>query len=102
VHSLPTDFTVALAEDLVSSALSYRDHLLVLRILARLPRHESVGVTPQAVYRQLAKTPDADAYRMLAGLLDYLGLDDALRELAEAALASDDPDLREVGGQYQP
>jgi hypothetical protein len=102
LHNLHTDYTVALAEELMPAALSARDVLLVRQIFARLPRHEAAGVVPHAVAAQLAKTPDEDAYRRLAGLLDYLGLDDALRELAEAALTSDDPDVREVGEEYRP
>ncbi len=100
LHNLPTDDTVALAGDVVPYALSARDTLLVRHIFGRLPRHEAEGVVPAAVRAQLAKTPDGDAYRSLLGLLDHLGLDAALREIAETALASDDPDVRDAGEEY--
>lgn len=98
---LPTQYTVALTDELVGAALSQRETLLVRQILGRMPRHEVVSVVPPAVWRQLAATPDADAYRRLAEVLRYLGLDDALRELCEAALESDDPEIREVGEDFQ-
>ncbi len=100
LHNLPTADTVALAGDVIPYALSARDTLLVRHIFGRLPRHEAEGVVPAAVRAQLAKTPDGDAYRSLLGLLDHLGLDAALRELAGTAAASDDPDVREVGEEY--
>jgi hypothetical protein len=99
---LPTGYTVALADVLAERALSHRDGLLVRQLFGRLPRHETVSVVPTAVSVQLVRTPDDDAYRRLAELLYYLGLDDALRELAEAALASDDPGVREVGEEFHP
>jgi hypothetical protein len=97
---LHTDFTVALADVLTRRALSTRDTYLVRHLFARLPRDEAVGVVPNAVWRQLAETDDCDAYRRMAELLDHLGLDHALQQLAEAAAASDDPETREVGKEY--
>jgi hypothetical protein len=102
VHNLHADYTVALADVLVTRALSARDTLLVRQIFGRLHCHRAAEVVPPAVRAQLARTPDHDAYRSLAGLLDHLGLDDALRELAETALASDDPDIRDVGEEFHP
>jgi hypothetical protein len=102
LHNLHPDYTVALADVLVTRALSARDTLLVRQILGRLPRSEAAEVVPPAVRAQLARTADHDAYRSLAGLLDHLGLDDALRELTETAMASADPDVREVGEEFQP
>lgn len=52
------------------------------------------------MWRQLAETDDFNAYRRMAELLDYLGLADALQQLAATAAASDDPDTREVGSEY--
>ena len=95
--ALHTDLTVALADILITYALSHRDALLVRQLFARLPRHEAVSVVPPAVWAQLGRTDDEDAYRRLAELLDYLGLEDALRELVAQALASDDPAVREIG-----
>lgn len=97
---LHTDYTVGLADVLVRRALSTGDTALVRRLFARLPRDEMVGVVPTAVWRQLAETDDFDAYRRMAELLDYLGLDDALQQLADAAADSDDPETREVGREY--
>jgi hypothetical protein len=99
---MDTDYTVALADAVVGWALSARYTLLVRRVFARLPRDEQAGVVPTAVWRQLAETDDHDAYRRMAELLDYLGLDDALEQLASTALASDDPVLREVGREFGP
>jgi hypothetical protein len=100
--NLHPDYTVALADPLATRALSHRDALLVRQVFGRLPHHEAVDVVPAAVWRQLGRTADDDAYRRLAELLDHLGLDDALRELAEAALRSDDPAIREVGEEFHP
>lgn len=100
--NLHPDYTVALADLLVVRALSHRDALLVRQLFGRLPRDEAADVVPAAVRHQLAATGDEDAYRRLAELLYHLGLDDALRELAEAALGSDDPAAREVGEEFHP
>jgi hypothetical protein len=102
VSVLPTEYTGALADVLVERALSHRDALLVRQIFGRLPRHEVVSVVPAAVWGQLAKAPDFDEYRRLAELLDYLGLDDALRRLCEVALESPDPEIRAVGTEFWP
>jgi hypothetical protein len=97
-----TDFTVALADVLAGRALSTGHTSLVRRLFARLPRDEQMGVVPTAVWRQLAETDDGDAYARMAELLRYLGLDDALEQLAVAAAASDDPDVRDVGRAVRP
>ena len=99
---LDTDYTVALADVLAFRALSHRDALLVRQIFGRLPRRQSLSVVPAAVQGQLARTDDDDAYRRLAELLSYLGLDEALRELAEAARKSEDAHVREVGEDFHP
>jgi hypothetical protein len=98
--NLPMRYNVMLADDLAWSAIS-EDTLLVRQVFGRLPRHEVISVVPPAVWRQLAVSPDAEAYRRLAELLAYLGLDEALRELCAAALASDDSGVREVGEEFQ-
>jgi hypothetical protein len=95
-------YTVELTDVLTACALSARDAMLVRQLFGRLPRHQVQSVVPAAVWRQLEQTPDEDAYRRLAELLYYLGLDDALRELSSAALASDDPEIRQVGEEFSP
>lgn len=97
---LDTSYTAELVDTLVSASLSHRDALAVREVLGRLTYREAQRIVPPAVDRQLARTPDDDAYRRLAELLDHLGLARALRLLAERALASDDPDIREVGEDF--
>ncbi|MFI7212950.1 hypothetical protein ACIBP4_00100 [Micromonospora maritima] len=99
VGSLPTEYTITLADDLAWAADS-EDTLLVRQAFGRLPRSQMEGIVPAAVWRQLADSPDAEAYRRFAELLDHLGLDHALRELCETALASVDEGIREVGEDF--
>jgi len=102
IHGMHTDVTVELVDNIMPWALSARDMLLVRQIFARLPWLDAAAAVPPAVVRLAGQRPDAATYRALAGLLVYLGLDDALRELTEMAMASDDPGVREVGEEYHP
>ena len=95
----PARYTIALADDLAWAAVS-EDTLLVRQAFGRLPRSEVEGIVPAAVWRKLGDSPDAEAYRRFAELLDHLGLDYALRELCEAALSSADEGIREVGEDF--
>jgi hypothetical protein len=85
---------------LVSTALSHREALRVRQILGRVAHNDLEAAVPPVVWEQLKTTPDYDAYRRLAELLAYLGLDEALQELRHRALGSDDPDVREVGEDF--
>ncbi len=102
LNNIHPDFTVLLADRLVALSLSHRDALLVRQILGRLSYEQAQGVVPAAVWRQLDSTDDYDAYRRLAELLAHLGLTQSLRQLCERALASQDPDVREVGEDLAP
>lgn len=97
---LDEDYTIALADRLVAASLSHRDALAVREVLGRLSWQEAARVVPPAVWAQLDETGDDDAYRRLAELLRHLGLTEALRRLCQRALASDDPDVREVGEDF--
>ena len=97
---LDTDLTLALVHEVVPVALSHRDALLVRQVLGRLAFDDAARDVPPAVWRQLDETPDDDAYRRLAELLCYLGLTEALQQLCERALDSDDPAVREVAGDF--
>ena len=97
---LETDYTVALADQLVSASLSHQHALRVRQILGRLPYEQAERVVPPAVWRQLRETGDYDAYRRLAELLSHLGLHAALSQLSAQALGSSDPDIREVGEEF--
>lgn len=97
---LDTDLTLALVDKVVPVALSHRDALLVCHVLGRLAFDDAARAVPRAVWRQLDETPGDDAYRRLAELLSYLGLTEALQQLCERALDSDDPAVREVAGDF--
>lgn len=90
-------YTITLADLLVELAISHRDGLLIRQILGRLRYVEAADVVPAAVWRTLDDIGDDDAYRMLADLLNHLGLDEARHQLRNRALASADPYVREVG-----
>lgn len=97
---LDVDYTVALIDDLVAMSISGRYAVRVRENLGRLPHADAAHVVPAAVWRQLDKTNDGEAYLMLAKLLEDLGLTDALGELLRRAQASDDPDIQEVAEDY--
>jgi hypothetical protein len=99
---LDPDYTVALADTLVDMAQSHRDALLVRQIFGRLRRDEAEALVPPAVWRLLGEDDDDEAYRRMAELLYHLGLTDALRRLCRRALASTDPNMREVGSEFAP
>jgi hypothetical protein len=99
---LETDYTAGLVDCLVATALTHGKALFARQLLGRLPYAQAAELVPPAVWRQLDATGDDDAYRRLAELLQHLGLRDALRELCERAMASPDPDTREVGEDFMP
>jgi len=90
-------YTIALADLLVELAISHRDGLLIRQILGRLRHVQAADVVPTAVWRTLNEIGDDDAYRMLADLLNHLGLHEARYQLRNRALASTDPYVRAVG-----
>lgn len=97
---LGPDYIVALADSLVDIAQSHRDALLVRQIFGRLRRDQAEAVVPPAVWRLLGDNDDDEAYRRMAELLYHLGLTDALRQLTRRALASEDPNMRDVGLEF--
>src|ERR1700722_590294 len=97
---LDSEYAAALVDELVSASLSHRNALRVRLILGWLPHDQAERTVPLAVWRQLQKTSDYDAYRRMAELLSHLGLREALSRLSARALASSDPDIREVGEDF--
>jgi hypothetical protein len=93
--------TIALMDKLVSLSLSHGDALAVRRVLGGLAHDEAARTVPLAVWKQLDITDDDDAYRRLAELLRHLGLSEALRQLCERALKSNDPAVQEVGRDFR-
>jgi hypothetical protein len=100
LNLLDVDYTEALIDELVSNSLSHRKALRVRQVLGRLSHESAEHLVPPAVWRQLHDTSDYDAYRRMAELLSHLGLYDALGHLSTRALASSDPDIREVGEDF--
>jgi hypothetical protein len=96
------EYTVALINDLVQVSLSESAMFRVRETLGRLAHTDLERLVPAAVWQVLEEEDDADAYHRLAGLLSHLGLTDALRELSQRALASDDPETQGVGEEYMP
>lgn len=98
LHSLDPSYTVALTDILVEYALSHRDALLVRQIFGRLPHVQLRALVPAAVWRCLDTLDpnDDDAYLRFAELFYHLGLSEALHQLCNRALASENPALREV------
>jgi hypothetical protein len=99
---LGPDYIVALADTLVYMAQSHRDALLVRQILGRLRHDQAEALVPPAVWRRLGDHEDDEAYRRMAELLYHLGLTGALRQLTRRALASEDPNMRDVGLEFTP
>lgn len=99
--SLGHELTADLVPEVVAVALSHRDALKARELLGRLPARLAAQVVPPAVTAQLAQTPDDDAYRRMAELLDHLGLVDALESLCDVAAASDDPEIRDVASDFR-
>jgi hypothetical protein len=97
---LGQDYAIAVADSLVEISMSHRDALLARQILGSLPHDEIARIVPEAVWAQLGKTDDGEAYRRLAELLHHLGLFGSLQELSERALLSSDLDVREVGQEF--
>ena len=80
-----------------STVLRYRER--VLRLLGRLGRRGICQVVVPCVRRELSTPvePDWWDYRCHAGILYHFGLYDEVAWVAERALASEDPEVREVG-----
>lgn len=93
---LDSDYTVALLDDLVQRSISDRFIMRVCEILGELSHDDAAHLVPPAVERRLEIEDDYVVYRAMAGLLGYLGLADALDALRQRALASGDPDTRDV------
>lgn len=79
---------------------SIADHSHWRPPLGTLPYEELARQVPAAVWEQLQKTNDDNAYRRYAELFQHLGLMDSLRELSERALRSTDSAVREVGEDF--
>lgn len=90
-------YTIALADLLVELAISHRDGLLIRQILGRPRFVEVADVVPAVAWRTLDDIGDDDAYRMLADLLNHLGLYEARHRLRGRALASQDPYVHAAG-----
>ena len=80
-----------------STVLRYRER--VLRLLGRLGRRGICQVVVPCVRRELSTPVGLDwwDYRCHAGILYHFGLYDEVAWVAERALASEDPEVREVG-----
>jgi hypothetical protein len=63
---LNVDFTLAVLDLLVSTALSHREALRVRQILGRVAHNDLEAAVPPVVWEKLKTTPDYDAYRRLA------------------------------------
>jgi hypothetical protein len=98
---LAADYTEAVLPELMIAALSHRDTHRVRRLLGQLPCRAAARSVPAAVWRQLAETPDDDAYRRMAELLDHLGLADALATLVSRAENSSDEAMREIAEDFR-
>jgi hypothetical protein len=99
---LDPGYIVALADRLVYCAERHRDALLVRQIFGRLRHDHAEDLVPLAVWRHLGDREDDEAYRRMAELLYHLGLTDALRQITRRALASEDPNMRDVGLEFTP
>lgn len=89
------DFLTVLTRDYPATVerLRRESHSQDGKRVAALREH----LVPPAAWQLLEADCDAYDYEWIARLLDELGLDDALPELARRALASDDPEIRRVG-----
>lgn len=98
---LIVDVTVVaqLVPELFTALLRPRDTELVRGILGRLPRDARQPLVRSEVARRI-ETADDDEYRRIAELLYDLGQHDDLRDLVARALAHSDPDIREVGQDF--
>ncbi|MGW7520434.1 hypothetical protein ACWGJ2_33125 [Streptomyces sp. NPDC054796] len=98
--ALGTDITEALIPPLLRTALRVRDTLRVRQVLGRLPHSVAETAVPPAVRKLLDEAVESDDYRRMAELLDYLGLDAALRDLCVRARESIDEEIREVAEDF--
>jgi hypothetical protein len=94
-------YTRGCVRELVRIGILHRYADAVRQLLGRLSREAAAEVLPLAIWEQLEETGDDDAYRRLAELLRYLGLDGPLRNLCAKAAASDDADVREVVDDFR-
>lgn len=90
------DGTPALLEPLVDAALSERTALWARQAIARVSSDRLVPELEPIVLARLDGADDLD-YRRLAELLAHVQAWPVLHKLVLRALASDDPDTREVG-----
>lgn len=100
VGLLDASFTVGLIGELLTVSLSDRDVVRVRNLLGRLPRSEVESIIPPAVFKLLEKEEDGYAYRRMAELLDYMGLNSALGALCMRARDSIDEEVREVAQDF--
>ncbi|HEY6739952.1 MAG TPA: hypothetical protein VI076_13995 [Actinopolymorphaceae bacterium] len=87
LEQLDTTFTLAMLDALVYWASHERVTLEIRGILGRLSHAEAEARVPDLVRRVLADPGTGHReYQMMADLLEYLGLRDALRDLCHEAL----------------
>lgn len=96
---LDAQVTTALMPDVVAAGMGHRDAVLAREVLGRLPARVVRAHIPIIVSERV-RSADDDDMRRLAELLAHLGLDAALADLAQAAQASTDPEIREVGRDF--
>jgi hypothetical protein len=99
---LKYEYTVPLVKDLVNAYLSERTRLAARETLGMLGHRDLQHLVPAAAWQLLEELEgdvygDDYQYEWIAQLLNDLGLDDALPELARRALASNDPAVRSTG-----
>jgi len=97
---LEPEVTAAVFDDVVRIAShTHRDVLLTRQALGRLPR-ETLSERIDPVVDRLLAAEDDDVYRRLAELARHLGLDATLARIVDRALASTDPNIRDVGADF--
>ena len=85
---------------LVPLALNDRDAVLVRQVLGRLRHADLSSRLPPSVWPHLEDGDDHD-WRRSAELLDHLGLFDALNQLCDRAMVSQDAGVQEVGKDFR-
>ncbi|MEC3977171.1 hypothetical protein [Amycolatopsis sp. H20-H5] len=97
---LSVRFIKELLDSILEVSLADTETLNARELLGRLPFGEAQETVPPAVWKLLDKEDDELAYRRMAGLLDHLGLYDALKQLCTKAYEHIDPDVREIASDY--
>ncbi len=93
------DDTLTLLPQLVEHALSHRWAGFAREAIGAAPYRLTHPALKEIVLPRLDSADD-DEYRRFAELLAHVEAWDLLRQLTKRALASDDPDIREVGDDF--